>query len=66
MMLRNYISAAEKFARENQVDKELEEWLAWARKKADWYDPFIESEDELLKGVDRNTLSMGKKPAGGW
>ena len=25
-----------------------EEWAEWARKKADWYDPIISAEDELL------------------
>lgn len=24
------------------------EWIAWACRKADWYDPFIEAEDEML------------------
>ncbi|GGI51764.1 hypothetical protein GCM10011425_29760 [Mucilaginibacter galii] len=34
------------------------EWLRWAEMKADWYDPNIESYDELLADVDRNTLDQ--------
>lgn len=33
------------------------EWIEWALKKADWYDPSIETEDEYLGKVDiRNKL----------
>lgn len=32
-----------------------------ARKKADWYDPLIEAEDELLQNVNRETLSFEGK-----
>jgi hypothetical protein len=57
--LRNYINQFERNAKvENKFTPQLEEWLVWARKKADWYDPFVESEDELLKDVDRETLTM--------
>ncbi|MCX6272616.1 MAG: hypothetical protein NTU44_15630 [Bacteroidetes bacterium] len=31
-------------------------WVEWAKKKVDWYDPLVESFDEILKDVDRNTL----------
>lgn len=39
--LREYIDAREKQGAEP-------EWVAWARKKADWYDPFVGREDEVL------------------
>lgn len=32
------------------------EWLEWAKKKADWYDPFVGSDDELLGGYVKNKL----------
>ena len=32
----------------------------WARKKADWYDPEIEEEDEILKGVDKDEIDKQK------
>ena len=41
----------------NQIPKNLENWLGWAKKKADWYDPFVEGEDEMMEGVVRNQLS---------
>jgi hypothetical protein len=60
--LRNYINTFEQNAiSSNNLSEELKEWLAWARKKADWYDPFIELQDELLNEVDRETLTMAKK-----
>ncbi|WP_167616957.1 hypothetical protein [Maribellus sediminis] len=42
--LRRYIDKFEATAKVK--NKELSNWLAWARAKADWYDPFIESEDD--------------------
>lgn len=38
------------------------DWIAWARKKADWFDPTIEAEDELLKHINRNNISFENKP----
>ena len=29
-------------------DRDLSAWASWARAKADWYDPTIAKEDELL------------------
>lgn len=40
-VLRDYIDAAER----RGADRE---WIAWARKKSDWYDPFVGREDEVL------------------
>jgi intergrase/recombinase len=60
--VRNYIDAVEYRAiTSNHLSDELKDWLIWARKKADWYDPFIESEDELLNEVDRESLTMARK-----
>ena len=40
---------------------EAQEWLQWAKRKADWYDPLIEGPDELLADVDLNTLEFPKR-----
>jgi hypothetical protein len=32
-------------------------------KKADWYDPYLETEDALLMEVDKEKLSMPKTTA---
>jgi hypothetical protein len=57
--LRNYISEVEiRAIVNNKNSEELKTWLEWARKKTDWYDPFIEEEDVNLSGVDKNTLTL--------
>lgn len=61
--LRNYIDSIEQTAIEkNNFTEKLKSWVEWARKKAEWYDPFIESEDELLNEVNRETLILKPKP----
>jgi hypothetical protein len=60
--LRSYIEAVEaKAVANNQLTDKLSDWLQWLRDKADWYDPFIEKEDELLTDIDRDTLSPKKR-----
>jgi len=38
----------------------LKSWLQWAYQKADWYDPLIEKEDELLINVDKEKMEFKK------
>ena len=60
--LRNYINAYEDHAiKNNSLTEKQQIWIEWARKKADWYDPFIEAEDLVLDGADRNTLTWQNK-----
>lgn len=60
--LRNYLDAFEAKTKANgKFNENVEDWLVWARKKADWYDPFIESEDEVFKNIDRDTLTEIKR-----
>ena len=55
--LRNYLEIFENKARQsNTLSDEKIEWLQWARKKADWYDPFIESDDDVFGDVDRDSF----------
>lgn len=55
--IRAYIEAYKK----SHSDEDVSEWVAWANKKADWYDPTISKEDPLLgtreheKGKDAKT-----------
>lgn len=57
--LRNYINTFEKNALENNsLTDEKQNWIQWARKKADWYDPFIDAEDDLLGEVEKDTLTF--------
>jgi len=54
VVLRTYIDETEsRAAQENKLDTAMVEWLAGARKKADWYDPFTETYDELMDDVVR-------------
>ena len=49
LIIRKYIVAKkEKAQNENSLDQETQEWLNWANKKADWIDPLVNYEDELL------------------
>ena len=55
-ILREYIAAVANQADTHNAPKDLQAWLAWARQKADWYDPLVEREDELLADIDRDRI----------
>jgi len=55
--IRNYIKEFEKYNMSvGSDDDKKNEWIQWAKEKADWFDPFIEKEVELLKGIDRDNI----------
>ena len=61
-LIREYIQSKEDAARrDGSVNEDLRNWIEWARKKGDWYDPNIEQEYELLGNVDKSTLSFRHK-----
>ena len=58
-IIRHYLE----IAKQNAINKEeftieKEEWLNWANKKADWIDPLVNCEDDLLN--DDNKLELLK------
>ncbi|WP_029902406.1 hypothetical protein [Prevotella sp. 10(H)] len=54
-MLRQYIADYEEYLKTSDVmDDEVTQKLEWARKKADWLDPFIDVEDEYLNEDDKD------------
>ena len=54
-ILKNYLEVYEtKQIENNALTQQKRDWLKWARKKADWYDPFIENYDETFKDLDRD------------
>ncbi len=60
--LRSYINEVEmRAASDNNLNEEVTTWLERARKKVDWYDPFTEKDDDLLNGIDKETLTVAKK-----
>ena len=55
--MRDYVSSVMqnvKIPVGNDVDHQ--EWIDWAKKKIDWYDPFIQAEDDLLNDSDREKI----------
>ena len=56
--IRAYVSAMEK-AHSNQ---DLSAWASWARAKADWYDPTVAKEDELLGRREHEKSQESKGP----
>ncbi len=64
LKMRAYANSIEQtaIAKGTLVD-ELKERINWIRKKADWYDPQVKSNDELLTEVDWETLILRKKPS---
>ncbi len=59
VVLRKFITELEaKDVSSSLISVDRKKWLEWAHKKADWYDPFIEADDELLSEVDRDTLNF--------
>jgi hypothetical protein len=59
---RNFINATEQKAiQENRLTEELKDWIKWANEKADWFDPFINREDELLNDNDRDEFHKPKQ-----
>lgn len=53
-----YVSAMEKA----HADQDLSAWASWARAKADWYDPTIAKEDELLGKREHEKSQESKGP----
>ena len=43
--IRNYINA---ISCQDNLSNEMKDWIKWASKKADWFDPIIDKEDEIL------------------
>lgn len=60
-LLRDYINALEaKAIAADALTDEKKEWVAWARQRADWYDPAMPAmEDDLLNDVDVENLRTG-------
>jgi hypothetical protein len=60
--IRRYADELERFSKENRsLSDEMKEKIVWIRKKADWFDPFIEAEDKWMEGIDRDELKLEKE-----
>ncbi|MDB0011511.1 hypothetical protein N9E20_01735 [Crocinitomicaceae bacterium] len=54
--VRNYINEMEK----RVSSDEDANWIKWARRKVEWYEPNSKVEDELLNYVDKDTLTFNR------
>jgi hypothetical protein len=55
--MRDYLSSViqnGKIPSDSEID--LQQWIDWAKKKIDWYDPFIQAEDDILNNTDREKI----------
>jgi len=60
-VMREYINLREeKLATEFSED--LEQWILWAHRKVDWYDPETNGFDELLDGINKDVLKSSNSP----
>ena len=60
-MLRDYINGVKQQAIDSgTLTDEMNQWVDWAKEKADWYDPTVKRQDELLDGIDKETLILRK------
>ena len=67
MILREFIDFVANDSTDNtRMQRDKEEWIKWAKEKADWYDPAINLHDELLDSIDKNTLEPKKVYTKSW
>jgi hypothetical protein len=65
--LRAYINGFEKYHQENdRLTPEIEEKINWMKRKADWYDPRINLEDELFVDLNKDTLQFRRSESAFW
>ena len=58
--IRSYVAAVERNAA--QDNEETIKWIAWAKSKADWYDPTVSSEDPVFGKRDHGADEKNKHP----
>ncbi|WP_197062574.1 hypothetical protein [Muricauda sp. MAR_2010_75] len=55
--LRSYIQDFKRYHEsKGELTEEILKWLEWANEKIEWFDPMIEKEILLLKGIKRNSF----------
>jgi hypothetical protein len=61
-MMREYINVVEVNGKNSGgISDDLKEWIQWAKKKVDWYDPLINLQDAYLEDVDKTILTFNQK-----
>jgi len=61
-LMREYLQAMEDAAKlKGTYDVKIQEYLTWARKKVDCYDPLVDATDKLFEHMDKLSLTSTKK-----
>jgi hypothetical protein len=56
-IMREYVSSVIQNGKNPlNIDVDFQEWIDWAKKKIDWYDPFIQAKDDILNDSDRQKI----------
>lgn len=63
---KKFMILKEYFEYKKTENPDNQEWIQWAKKKLDWYDPAKNVFDELLDCVDKETLEDKSKKKWGW
>jgi len=58
--IRSYIAAIDEANREGLFEEDVSDWIDWANKKADWFDPVVARNDEFF-GVREHKKSEDEK-----
>ncbi|WP_414733909.1 hypothetical protein [Acetobacterium carbinolicum] len=58
--IRSYIAAIESASQQGEFEKDVSDWIDWANKKADWFDPVVARNDEFF-GVREHKKSEDEK-----
>lgn len=53
--IRDFITGLEK-QEDSGNNPDRQNYIQWAKKKVDWFDPLIKGEDDLLDEADRNKV----------
>lgn len=57
-IMRDYVNdVTRKVMSRGTMSEELIDWIVWAKKKCNWYDPLINAKDELMDGIDKINLT---------
>jgi len=57
--IRDYLNDLERSAQEKGIlNSGLKEWIGWAHRKVDWFDPFIQAKDDLLVDITPDQLQL--------
>lgn len=63
---KNFMILKEYFEYMKSNNTTNKEWIDWAEKKLDWYDPSKNVHDNLMENIDKNTLENKEKKRWNW